>query len=327
MLHIPVFIVSGVLFLGSLKLYRNINSRKNSSTSNVEKKLSIEKSVVNLKNVLVSKSVKDINNTEKTINQNLNILLMSLGLAIAGTFIFPPLFFASSAIVIYTIIPVWREVYKSLFEEHKLNASVIDAIVSPLFIIFGYYFIAVVGRLLFVLSEKLVFKIKDNSRKKLSNIFGELPKFVWVLKDGIEFETPLKDLKINDIVVVNAGEAIFVDGMITEGMASIDQHILTGESQPLEKGLGDEVFSATIVLSGKIYIQVNRSGKETIAANIWEILNNTAEYKISIQSRGEKVADKMVLPTLAISVWHFLLWELQVRWLFFIAILATTQEL
>lgn len=102
-------------------------------------------------------------------------------------------------------------------------------------------------------------------------------------------------------MVVNAGEVLPIDGIITTGVASIDQHTLTGESQPAEKGVGDQVFASTIVLSGKIYIQVQQTGKDTIAAKIGELLVSTAEFKTTAQSYGEEVADKSALPSLIVS--------------------------
>jgi Cu2+-exporting ATPase len=103
------------------------------------------------------------------------------------------------------------------------------------------------------------------------------------------------------VVVVNGGEIIPVDGIITEGLANIDEHHLTGESRPNDKAQGDQVFASTIVLSGKIYVAVERTGNETTVAKIGKILNNTVEFKASTQLRAEHLADKTVIPTLIVS--------------------------
>ena len=70
------------------------------------------------------------------------------------------------------------------------------------------------------------------------------------------------------MVVVNSGEIIPVDGVIKAGSASIDQHILTGESQPVDRSAGEKVFAATLVLAGRISILVETAGEKTVAANI-----------------------------------------------------------
>ena len=93
-----------------------------------------------------------------------------------------------------------------------------------------------------------------------------------------------------------------VDGIITAGSASIDQHKLTGESQLAEKGAGEEVFASTVVLAGRIHIQTKKTGKQTVAMQIGEILNQTADFKSSIQSRGEVIADRLTLPTMGVSL-------------------------
>ena len=118
----------------------------------------------------------------------------------------------------------------------------------------------------------------------------------------MEVEIPFDALQTNDVIVVSAGQVIPVDGLITKGVASVDQHKLTGESQPVEKGIGDAVFASTIVLIGRICVQTDKTGRETVAAQIGEILNQTADFKNEIQSRGEMIADKMTMPTIALSL-------------------------
>ena len=101
--------------------------------------------------------------------------------------------------------------------------------------------------------------------------------------------------------MVNTGEVVPVDGVIAEGLAMIDQHALTGESTPAEKGVGDRVFASTLLVAGKILVSVEKSGSETASAKISQILNDTAGYKLSSQHKGERLADKAVIPTLTIG--------------------------
>jgi Cu2+-exporting ATPase len=84
-------------------------------------------------------------------------------------------------------------------------------------------------------------------------------------------------------------------------MAMIDQHALTGESTPAEKSPGDRVFASTVMVAGKIEIRVESAGTETASAKIGKILNDTAGYKLTSQNKGEALADKAVLPTLALG--------------------------
>jgi heavy metal translocating P-type ATPase len=101
--------------------------------------------------------------------------------------------------------------------------------------------------------------------------------------------------------VVNTGEVVPVDGFIKEGMAMIDQHALTGESTPAERGIGDRVFASTLLVAGEIRVGVETSGSETASAQIGQILRATAGYKMSTQHKGERLADKAAIPTLGVG--------------------------
>ncbi|KPA18382.1 hypothetical protein MHK_001398, partial [Candidatus Magnetomorum sp. HK-1] len=121
---------------------------------------------------------------------------------------------------------------------------------------------------------------------------------VWIIKDGVEVEISLESLNRNDIIIVVTGEVIPVDGIITEGTAMIDQQSMTGESIPVEKIAGDHVFASTLIVRGRIYIKVQKTGKDTLASELCEILKNTADFKSSLQSKGEEWADKAAMPLL-----------------------------
>jgi len=147
----------------------------------------------------------------------------------------------------------------------------------------------------------LVRRPEDNSKKLLLGAFGKQPRYVWLLKDGIELEMPLDRLDKGDLVVVHTGEMVPVDGIIVEGLAMIDQHALTGESVPAEKGIGDRVFASTVMVAGKVHVAVEKSGSETATARIAQILNDSAGYKLASQHKGEQIADKAVIPTLGLG--------------------------
>jgi Cu2+-exporting ATPase len=92
-----------------------------------------------------------------------------------------------------------------------------------------------------------------------------------------------------------------VDGIIAEGLAMIDQAVLTGESAPAEKGIGDRVFASTLIVAGKMHVVVENAGSDTASATIAQILRDTTGYKLTSQQRGERLADTAVAPTLAVG--------------------------
>ena len=128
----------------------------------------------------------------------------------------------------YLSIPTFKAAPRVLFEEKRLGVDVLDAIVvvgctwagwrssrgscsagAPSF-----------GRV-------LVKKTQDNSKKLLMNAFGKQPRYVWLYRDGVEVQFPLDKLQAGDLVVVNTGEVVPVDGHVVEEIVMIDQHALT----------------------------------------------------------------------------------------------------
>jgi Cu2+-exporting ATPase len=89
-----------------------------------------------------------------------------------------------------------------------------------------------------------------------------------------------------------------VDGRVAEGAATVDQHVMTGEAVPAEKGVGDPVLALTVVLSGKIYVGVEKTGSATAAAHIARVLDQTVDFKTGRQLRAERLADRLVTPAL-----------------------------
>jgi Cu2+-exporting ATPase len=210
--------------------------------------------------------------------------------------------------LLYTLMPVFSDAYEGL-KQRKMKPSLIDSIAVSSAIGLGlvnhlnpFFFMAgAVGTWMYFFSSKLILKTKDQSIKELSNLFGKQTGSVWLLRDQIEIEIPFEDIKIGDIVVVSAGGMIPVDGTIIQGLGSVDQRMLTGESQPVEKGLGESVFAATTLLTGSLQIEVEKAGSDAVAAQIGEIWSCTADYRTEIETKGEQLSSKAVLPTLGVS--------------------------
>ncbi len=238
----------------------------------------------------------------KQMNRRFSFASANLAVASLSLF-FPLLIIPSVAMLVYVAFPFYKLAYKAAVEERRVSSYVIDTILITGILLKGLIFLGALDVWAMTLGRKWLLKSEHNSKKHLLNLFDERPPAVWVLTDNdVEIEVPFADLKCGDIVVVGAGQVIPVDGIIAKGVVSIDQYKLTGESQPIEKGGNDHVLASTVVLSGRIHIRAERTGEETVAMKIGDVLNSTAEYKNSIQSRGEAIADKLVLPTLGASI-------------------------
>jgi heavy metal translocating P-type ATPase len=225
----------------------------------------------------------------------------SLVVASVAQFAVPALLPVSAVIFAYTSIPSFQGAYELLFREKRLGVDLLDAVVIVGCLATMQVVPGAVLAVCLSFGRMLVKKTEDNSKKLLLSAFGKQPRFVWLYKDGVETEVSLDKLEQGDTVVVHTGDMVPVDGHIVEGMAMIDQHALTGESTPAEKGVGDRVFASTIMVAGKIYVSVEKAGSETASAKISQILNDTAGYKLSSQNAGERLADQAVAPTLVLG--------------------------
>jgi heavy metal translocating P-type ATPase len=201
----------------------------------------------------------------------------------------------------YATIPYLRLVENSLVEKKKIDGYVLYGIADVMTFGLGGVTTASFAVTLVHLANFVISNAQETSKQSIIDIFGKQPSVVWLLIDDLEVETPLVQVKHGDVVVLNTGDMIPVDGLVIQGMAAVDQHTLTGESQPAEKNIGDNVFAATQIMNGRIHIQVTTAGNETTAAKITDILNNTIDFKTNTQLKGEQWADNWNIPVLLLA--------------------------
>jgi Cu2+-exporting ATPase len=232
---------------------------------------------------------------------HLPICTASIPLAASAQFVAPPLLPAAALLYAYTSVPTFREARRVLVEEKRLGVDFLDAVVMVGCLGTMSIFPGAVCCWCLSFGRFLVKQSRDRSQRLLVDAFGKQPRFAWLCRDGAEVQVPSDRLEKGDLIVVHTGEVVPVDGHATEGMAMIDQHALTGESTPAEKGPGDRVFASTLLVAGEIRVKVETSGSETASARIGQILRDTAGYKMTSQHKGERLADKAVIPTLGVG--------------------------
>ncbi|MGB0388250.1 MAG: heavy metal translocating P-type ATPase [Ardenticatenaceae bacterium] len=237
---------------------------------------------------------------QKAIKRNLTISGFSLLMVSGGALFYPPLYVPG---VIGTLV-AYRTFFKgaiAALKEGRINVDVIISIVFVSAMAMQYFVLMALASVYGNIIRWLLLKTSNHSRSSLVNLFGETPRFVWVVVDGAEVEVPFEEVQIRDQVVIMAGQMIPVDGIISAGIASIDQHKLTGEGQPAEKSIGEQVFASTVVLSGKISVEVEKTGQDTVAAHIGEMLSATADFNLSIKSRVESFVGQVAPGLLMVS--------------------------
>lgn len=246
----------------------------------------------------------DIASVEEWIDGHLTLSSVAMGTTLVGIWI-PAFSLISIATLVYLTLPMIERSYHGIVHQHKLKVDVVNLITLPLLISSGYLPVAAFGYWLYYLGLKVMAKAKNSSHQQLTQIFQERMSTVWTVRDDVEIEISFEELQVGDIVVVQGGETIPVDGTITRGLASIDQRAMTGEAQPAEKEVGDSVFAFTLMLTGKIWIKVEKAGNETVASEIQALLHDSTDYAASVELRVEKLSDRLAFPSLFLGALAF----------------------
>ncbi|MDD5033392.1 MAG: heavy metal translocating P-type ATPase [Methylococcaceae bacterium] len=236
----------------------------------------------------------------KRSDRRVGVSLLSFGLITVGYW-FWPLKLLGVAGMLY-LTGHWYQKTFSLLRRGKVGIPTLMVVSLTGALACGYFLIASFVLIVAQLAQRLTAMVTADSRSNLIDIFRQAPKTAWLLVDGVEIQTPLEQVVPGETVIVGAGEVIPVDGFVLQGMGTVDQHLLTGEARPLEKGPSEPVFAGTVVLSGRLEITVEKAGEHTTVAQIGKILNATTEYKSTAQLRAEHLAQRTVAPTLIAGV-------------------------
>jgi len=242
----------------------------------------------------------DVNDIEQWVDHYFIVSTITMGAGIAGIWI-PPLGIMSVIGLVYLTIPLWEQSYKELLKHRFLSKNTLESIAIPLLILSGYLTAAAISNWLYYLGLKFMAMAKNHSLAQLANTLTNPLHSVWIQREEHKIAICYEDLQLSDIVVIQGGEMIPVDGIIKEGIAGIDERMMTGESQLVEKGIGEQVFAFTLVLTGKIWVRVEKTGVETIATQIEQMLNQTNHYTASVELRAKQLLDRAALPTLALT--------------------------
>lgn len=172
----------------------------------------------------------------------------------------------------------------------------------------GFYFEAsVVIITLIILGKLLEARAKGRTSEAIKKLIGMQAKTAHVLKDGKLEEVPIEKVQVGDIIVVKAGEKIPVDGQVIDGRTTVDESMLTGESMPVTKEVGDTVIGATINKHGTITLKATKVGKETALAQIIQMVDDAQGSKAPIQNLADKISSVFVPIVIGIALLTFIL--------------------
>lgn len=171
-----------------------------------------------------------------------------------------------------------------------------------------YYETAAVIITLIKLGKFLEARAKGRTSEAIKKLMGLRAKTARVIRDGVETEVPVDDVRVGDVVMVKPGEKVPVDGVVVEGRSTLDESMLTGESLPVEKKPGDPVIGATLNKLGMLKFEATKVGKETALAQIIKLVEDAQGSKAPIQKMADQVSAVFVPIVIVIALLTFFGW-------------------
>ena len=228
---------------------------------------------------------------------------------------------------------VGRQFYVGAYKSIRLGSSNMDVLIvlgssaayfSSLCVTLGlinspnvYYETGAAIITLIRLGKYLEIRAKGKTSEALKALMGLAPKFATVIRNGLEIKTGIEKVVVGDKIIVKPGEKVPVDGIIYEGRSAFEESMITGEFMPVSKGPGDEVIGATINREGLIKFEAAKTGKNTLLAQIIQMVQETQNSKAPIQKLTDEIGKYFVPVILAIAVFTLFGWVYvaQIDWI------------
>jgi len=161
---------------------------------------------------------------------------------------------------------------------------------------------------LVLLGRFLEARARGQTSEALKKLIGMQPKTALVIREGEQRKVPVEDVRGGDLILVRPGERIPVDGIVRQGYSSVDESMITGESIPVEKNVGDEVIGATINKTGSFQFEATKVGKETTLARIVRMVEEAQGSKAPIQRLADVIASYFVPAVIGVAIVTFVIW-------------------
>lgn len=224
----------------------------------------------------------------------------------------------TSIVMVISAVPFWQSAWAS-FTKHHANMDTLVAIGTATAYFYSIYAMAT-GREVFFESAAVVTtfvllgqvfeeRMRNNASNAVAKLVDLQAKDAEVLRDNQWVRLPLSEVVVGDQLRVRPGEKIAVDGVIVDGQSTIDESMVTGESMPVEKKVGDSVIGATINGTGTVTYTAKKVGDDTMLAQIVDMVKKAQNSHAPIQKLTDKVSDIFVPVVLIIAILTFMVWD------------------
>lgn len=202
-----------------------------------------------------------------------------------------PVLLAAMSFGLYALV---KTAITDLVKERKIGTELFITVAVVISVIGKEYLAGAVVLMIILIAEYIASASGERARASIKELIGSVPKTAIIKKDGKEKTIAIEDLKVNDIVLVKAGEKIPVDGKVVAGSGSVNQAPITGESVPQEKASGSDVFAGTIVELGALDIQMTKVGTDTVFSRIIALVEEAESEQAPIEKLTDKVAARLI---------------------------------
>ncbi|MED0659499.1 heavy metal translocating P-type ATPase [Bacillus smithii] len=193
-----------------------------------------------------------------------------------------------------------KEGIEETIKNKELNVEILMIVAAIGSASIGYWTEGAVLIFIFSVSGALETYTMNKSQKEISSLMDLQPEEAWRITNGNLERVPVSSLNIGDLIIVKPGERIPSDGRIVKGSSSVDESAITGESMPVTKQLGEEVFAGTVNINGSITVEITKRSNETLFQKIIELVQSAQSEKSPSQLFIEKFEGRYVKVVLAV---------------------------
>ena len=243
---------------------------------------------------------------EQAANRYLQRTSIILACGVTSLLTYPALLYLLIPPMLYTAIPLYRDAWRDLTQKRQVTAVVVDvllAVLSSAYTVINPSILVAMtfGGWLYSLILKLIASSKSHHQDLLQQFTVPLPAKLWVVKEGVELETPTDQIQIGDIVIINRDEPLPFDGLVRSQTVLVDESILTGDKMLQSKAYGDSVFAGSLVKSDRLLLQVTTKAEQTALANLRATLTQHQVAAVDQDVRGKMLADRYALPGVGLA--------------------------